>query len=250
MNEIITYEELSMNAHPAIKTQVYDGWILRFANGCTNRANSVNMLYPSRINLEEKINFCESIYELQELAIVFKMTPLSVDILDNILERKDYKKITPTNVMVKPLEMQNNFESKTIITDEINEAWQKEYFKLNDISDKIKIQTHKIIQANIINKTLCASIIENGKMVACGLCVIEREFAGLFDIVVDSDYRGKGRGFEICNSLLISAFEAGAKFAYLQVVADNTQAAALYNKLGFKNLYQYWYRVKGNYQTS
>lgn len=49
MNEIVLYEELSMNAHPAIKTHVYDGWLLRFANGYTNRANSVNMIYPFRL---------------------------------------------------------------------------------------------------------------------------------------------------------------------------------------------------------
>ena len=34
MNEIILYEELSMNAHPAIKTHVYDGWVLSTNIGC------------------------------------------------------------------------------------------------------------------------------------------------------------------------------------------------------------------------
>ena len=54
MNEIILYEELSMNAHPSIKTQLFDGWVLRFADGYTNRANSVNPLYPSEMAIEEK----------------------------------------------------------------------------------------------------------------------------------------------------------------------------------------------------
>ena len=42
--EIRFYEELSLNSHPAIQTNYYDGWLLRFGNGYTARANSVNML--------------------------------------------------------------------------------------------------------------------------------------------------------------------------------------------------------------
>jgi len=249
MNEIILYEELSMNAHPAIKTQVFDGWILRFANGYTNRANSVNMIYPSNLNPLRKIKFCEEIYTSQGLATVFKITPLTVDVIDISLEKKGYKKITPTNLMISPITKCDTSKAQIIITDTIDPKWQKDYFRLNGISDKIKIETDMIIQSNIQNKTLCASIIENETVVASGLCVVEREYAGLFDIIVDSNYRGKGLGVDICISLLNSAIKEGARYAYLQVVADNTPAVALYNKLGFTNCYQYWYRAKGNFRT-
>jgi len=40
-------EELSMNALPALSTVFLNGWILRFSNGYTRRANSVNPIYPS-----------------------------------------------------------------------------------------------------------------------------------------------------------------------------------------------------------
>ena len=39
---IRTLEELSMNALPALQTMLYGGWVLRFANGYTRRANSIN----------------------------------------------------------------------------------------------------------------------------------------------------------------------------------------------------------------
>ena len=69
-NKIRQIEELSLNAHPGIKTELYDGWILRFANGYTNRANSVNMLYGGSINLEEKIDeMLKSKKELADLAV-------------------------------------------------------------------------------------------------------------------------------------------------------------------------------------
>ena len=244
INDIILYEELSMNAHPAIKTQLYDGWILRFANGYTNRANSINPLYPSAIPIEEKINLCEEIYMSQNLTTTYKLTPSSPQIIDDVLNKKGYEVVTPTNVMVKALTATGAFKSKTTIVDKIDRAWQENYFRLNGISDNLKIKTARAIQGNILNKTLCASIVEEDATVACGLCVIERGYAGLFDVIVDLNHRGKGFGFDICNSLLNNAAKMGAKFSYLQVVADNTPAIALYNKLCFNDCYQYWYRVK------
>ena len=77
MNEISLIEEISMNAHPSLKTIVYDGWILRFANGHTNRANSINLTYPGKLPLEEKISECERIYESQGLPTIYKLTVLS-----------------------------------------------------------------------------------------------------------------------------------------------------------------------------
>ena len=244
MNDIILYEELSMNAHPALQTQLYDGWVLRFANGYTYRANSVNPIYPSEMPIEDKIKYCNELYQTQGLSTVYKLTPLSLPILDEILAAKGYEKVTPTNVMTKTLTAPETFESKTIITEKIDSDWQENYFRLNGFSDDSKMQTAKMIQGNIQNKTFCASIFDNGTTVACGLCVVERGYAGLFDITVDSNYRRQGLGFDICSSLLSHAAKFGAKSAYLQVVADNAPAVALYNKLGFNNCYQYCYRVK------
>ncbi len=244
VEKISLFEEVSMNAHPAMKTYLYDGWVLRFANGYTNRANSVSPLYYSTIPVAEKIAFCEEFYTMQELPTVFKLTMASAQDLDRMLEERGYEIVTPTNLMVKCLTHHNITRTEVIISPTITKLWQDNYFRLNGITDSKKTKTAAIIQGNIQNKVFCGMITDNEKVVACGLCVVEREYAGLYDIVVDSSYRRKGYGADICLSLLNAAMNIGAKTAYLQVVVSNTAAMALYQKLGFQDSYQYWYRSK------
>jgi hypothetical protein len=89
-NQVLHIEELSMNAHPALKTALYDGWVLRFSNGYTKRANSVNPIYPSALPFEEKIEHCENAYHRQNLPVVFKLTSELAGTLDSLLENRGY----------------------------------------------------------------------------------------------------------------------------------------------------------------
>ena len=105
------------------------------------------------------------------------------------------------------------------------------------------IPTASAMMDNLQGNVWCAKIIEAGKAVACGLCVEERGYAGLYDIIVDPEYRRHGLGYEMCKALLIEAATAGTESFYLQVMADNGPAIALYEKLGFRPCYSYHYRV-------
>ena len=118
------------------------------------------------------------------------------------------------------------------------------YFTLSGYTDERKINIARQIYGNIKVDVLCGRIINNGTTIACGLCVIERGYAGLFNVVVDETQRGKGYGKDICKSLLSVAKHNGVHTTYLQVVQDNHTAINLYTKLGYGNLYSYWYRVK------
>ncbi len=145
--------------------------------------------------------------------------------------------------MVMDIPEFNTNMSVTVVMNGINENWQNSYFRLNGTSDTL-IPSARKVQSNILPQTLCATILNNSEIVACGLCVIEHNYAGLYDIVVSPQHRQKGYGQDICISLLSNAAKLGATKAYLQVVADNKKAINLYTKLGFKDSYEYWYRAK------
>ncbi|MDR1003098.1 MAG: GNAT family N-acetyltransferase [Oscillospiraceae bacterium] len=243
-DKVLLYEELSLNAHPALQTQLYDGWLLRFANGYTNRANSISPLYPSSLDLHEKITECESRYFSLKLPAVYKLTDHSDLGLDKVLDDLGYAIVTPTYVMDMDL---NSLEFPTgdcVITSRADDNWLNAYFRFSNYTDNVKIETAKQILNNVRSTMICGRILKQGVSVACGSAVIERGYMALLNIVVDEPQRGKGYGREICESLLAASKNLGAHTAYLQVVQDNQKAINLYTKLGYKTLYSYWYRVK------
>ena len=83
-------EEASLEGLPALRSDHYDGWLLRFADGYSRRANSVAPLAPSTIDLDEKIRYCESVNARAGLPCIFKLTEASTpDGLDEALSSRD-----------------------------------------------------------------------------------------------------------------------------------------------------------------
>ena len=101
--DCLIYEMLSFNTHPCLEEEAYDGWIMRFAEGYTKRANSVNVVGKSTISFAEKIKNCEETYVKRNLSTVFKITPMASE-LDEILEKQGYSAVDKTNVMTVDLE--------------------------------------------------------------------------------------------------------------------------------------------------
>lgn len=255
------YEKLSFHAHPCLSEEVYDGWLLRFAQGYTKRANSVSVVGESTLAYQDKISYCEQVYETNNLPVVFKITPMAAE-LDALLEERGYALADKTNVMTVDLTKKgktatkSNGDSKcgmadslcagevSVTTEErITESWQYYYFTFNKVLSAL-VPTAKKIQAKITNPVLCATVYMDKKAVACGLGVMEQGYVGLLDIVVKEEYRGCGFGKVLCKSLLEKAKEKGATAGYLQVVDSNEAAKRLYEGLGFEDVYSYWYRVK------
>ncbi|KQL45788.1 hypothetical protein AN963_12130 [Brevibacillus choshinensis] len=239
-------EERSINAWPALETMVDDGWLLRFADGYTKRANSVYPLYPPTItNLEQKIAACERHYESKGLPTIFKLTPYSQPAgLDALLEQKGYALHADTSVQTVSLERMASPSIQTVqVYEACTDEWVNAFCRLSRKDDEEKRTMSQTLR-KIIPSTCYAALVHEGKVVACGLGVLEREYIGLYDIVTDPSYRKRGFGEQLVLSILQWGVEHGAKHSYLQVVQDNTPALRLYEKLGYKEVYPYWYRIR------
>ncbi|MFF2887812.1 GNAT family N-acetyltransferase [Paenibacillus sp. NPDC057967] len=239
-------EEMSLNGWPALKTVLYDGWLLRFADGYTKRSNSVQPIYGYSGNLDEQINRCEELYRAQGQPTVFKITPFAEPAhLDARLEELGYERIDQTQVKTAsiidlPVPRQGDgFHCWPELTDE----WLDAIARFQGLSDSQKETTRRMLAGHPLRRAF--GLYKRGEVpVAAGLVVLEDGYAGLYDIVTDATERGRGYGERLTRGLLGWARGQGVRMSYLLVVKNNTAANRLYDKLGFMTRYDYWYRVK------
>jgi ribosomal protein S18 acetylase RimI-like enzyme len=238
-------EELSMNAWPALQTLFYDGWVLRFANGYTKRANSIHPLYPSIDDPCEKIAACEQLYQNMNQSTVFKMTSVvQPNGLDALLEERGYRLDSPTSVQTLDLAIKGPTTHQSTVSETLSETWLADCCRLSGIEKRYHTTLRKML-CEPHAQTGFFSIQQHGQTIVCGMGAVQNQYVGLFDIVTDKNYRNQGYGHQLVSDLLAWGKERGAQTAYLQVMLNNSPALRLYSKLGFKESYRYWYRIAG-----
>lgn len=233
-----------MNAWPALVTLFYDGWVLRFANGYTKRANSIHPLYPSIEDPCEKITACEQLYQNKGQRTVFKMTSaVQPSGLDALLEHRGYTLDSPTSVQTLDLDVTNGSAThRSIVSQTLSETWLADCCRLSGIEKRHRPTLRRILSESGV-ETGFIFIQEHEQTIACGMGAVQNHHIGLFDIVTDVNYRNQDYGHQLVTDLLAWVKERGAQTAYLQVMLNNTPALRLYSKLGFKESYRYWYRI-------
>lgn len=238
-------EELSINAWPALQTLVYDGWVLRFADGHTKRANSVNPLYPSSLDVQDKIGTCEQIYGSRGLNVIFKMTSaVHPEDLDAHLAARGYRVDSLTSVQTLSLGDRDDPPAPSArLAESLTDEWLSAYCRMSGVDGQRAPVLGRML-GNIIPARCFASLHDGERAIACGLAVTQDGFTGLYDIVTDREFRGRGYGQQLVLNLLVWGTRQGAHTAYLQVMLDNMPALRLYAGLGFREIYRYWYRIK------
>ena len=275
----LRYEELTLNAFPVLHTEVYDGWIPRFSGGEGYQGNCISPLYLSTRAYEDKIDYCENKFREKGLPCVFKMTPNVPAALDQQLAMRQYELEDKTYIMECSLTsedslsseeaqvlpsgsptgedgaQENNILAKTEIrlSREIDDNWLEAFLTLEGMDKDICPETARAMLNAIRKPVYCAALYENeishgsnadcGRIVGCGLGVVEDNKIGIYDIRVESSFRQNGIGARICRAIMEEGKKEGAQKAFLHVSASNRPAVRLYQGLGFEEAYTYWYRV-------
>lgn len=238
--EILSIEQRTLNAWPALESETAGGWMLRAAGGWTKRANSANPLSPAG-PFEAVKTAAEAFYAGRGLPAIFRITPLAPPDADTALSAAGYTMFDPSLVMTMSLVA--GLGDDRVRIDRVPTAeWLAAYAEANGLPAAIWA-THDAIVHAIALPAAFATCENGGRAVAFGLAVMERGMIGLFDIVTLHAERGRGYGRAVTGALLDWGRREGARASYIQVRSVNEVARNLYDSLGYRQVYGYHYRM-------
>ncbi len=244
-DRLLQIEDAALNAWPAPHQMILDGWLLRFAEGYTKRANSVNTRYASSRPLREKITACEKIYAAQGLPCLFRCPePVSPPALTDALSAAGFVGFEPTLTLGRVLDT-DTIKQADGIRDMPVRDWIRLRARLTG-TPVAQWAMHRTILNCIVPEKALVGLFVDGQPVACGMAVLEGDLLGFFSILTAARERRKGYGRLVMQALSAWGARRGATFGYLQVEGDNDPALAMYAHMGFELCYPYVYYKREN----
>lgn len=147
--------------------------------------------------------------------------------------------------------MINQNEIEFVVCDLENPLHQEKFysFLLEYMNDKMggKITPDALHKHNVINNfpkndsTFILFILHKKIYVGMSVCFINfstfqaKPYFNVHDVIIKSDYRGKGFGKALMKKIIDTAKERDYCKVTLEVREDNTNAQSLYKSLGFKD---------------
>lgn len=242
-------EELAANAWRPTIEQHLGGWRLRFTGGNSRRANSVwPNAAPGVDSIEQALAIAEGFYQRRSASPCFQLCPVVYPLeLPRILAARGYTPRMPTAVHVQSnrqlLTQAGAQDGKVFCSSQLTEEWFDVYTSAAGYAAE-SIPIRRGILSRIGPPAQFIWLEKDGEPAAAGLGVLERGWLGVFCVVTSPDFRQQGCAHGVMRALAEWGLAQGAGQVYLQVEESNQPALNLYDKLGFKRLYQYHYAVK------
>jgi predicted GNAT family acetyltransferase len=236
-------EDAGLTASQPREQAVYDGWLLRYANGKAKRARSVNLIGSGSRPLDEKLAYCAQFYARHALPLLLRLTPFSQPAgIDAELARLGFEAAEDTRVMVAPLDAQPAVAPAEVQLAALDRAeFGAALAALHGLDDE-RAAVERSRFAHAVGDAIHLAALDDGRIVACGSAVIDGDLVGVFGMVTAPEHRGRGLASRLLAALLERARARGCTTAYLQVEAGNAPARHAYSKFGFGDRYAYWYR--------
>jgi GNAT superfamily N-acetyltransferase len=248
--EIARVERGAEAGWPALETATLGPWRCRASQGVTSRANSV-MTTPAlhadaRADWSQLIEWAEAFYRRQALAPTFQISASTVPSnLDEMLADRGYEVEKMSEVhqahvaalIRQPPELGSAFVERR--SHEPDEAWLT--LEFGDPSARRAIQERICRQITV--PQLFASIQREGQTVACARGVMADGLGWVYNMATAPAWRRRGLAAYLLHRLARWCGSLGVGQMYLQVMAQNAPAIALYQRAGFSINHRYHYTV-------
>ncbi|MFW9826266.1 MAG: GNAT family N-acetyltransferase [Candidatus Thorarchaeota archaeon] len=252
--DIKDFQEILMNSWPAHHYYFLNGWIMRFTDGVTSRANSVFPVnYTGNLNaIDEDIEFVEKAYNMFNLPAMFTLPDYfePKDLEEKLLEH-GYREVgCITYTMISPIQQLRketinrditfNFYSKRI------NKFSKFLAKYSSRNQNAQVVLNALVKRIIIPKIKCIIAELNNTVVGTLMGILDPHgFLYIVDMLVHPEFRQQKIATSMFWKLINEwGIKNGAKTIWLQVESENVKAVKLYFKLGFEKAYSYRYFAK------
>jgi len=230
-------DPIALESWPARETEALDGWLLRFTDGFSSRANSVSALAYRGSSLERSIAAAEAAYRARGLTPQFQITPATDPPgLEDMLVRRGYTHRTPTLLMVADAAGVAGAVDVRVSSsvDAPFAALTREGSHSSADGDE-----RLSILARIGHPKAYVTAHESGIAMACGASVAIGDWASVYVMRTTPSARRRGHGRRVLRGIADWALARGASRLYLQVDESNVAAQALYARAGFREAYRY-----------
>jgi GNAT superfamily N-acetyltransferase len=171
----------------------------------------------------------------------FRMSPLASPLVDRFLEEKGWESFGHSCVMHLNLTRMDLSGSLIHIPTKDLSRFIGAAMQIRGFDASLRPGVTEII-SSIKAETGLFLIESDGRPVSTAIIAHEGDLAGLFEIGTLEGERGKGHARAVITAALKWARSRGARRAWLQVEQDNLEATALYASMGFRAVYDYYYR--------
>ncbi len=234
--EAIELEGVAARGWPAPDSAWLGEWLLRAAAGFTARANAVRPLGGPGCPVDEALERVADWYRARGLPSRVQVVVGSS--LDRELSRRGWNAAPAVSVMTATLaaiarRLPEPGAARVRVSDSATPGWLR-LFRGGDTPPVARA----ILEGPPVVGFASLTDDENAP-IAIGRAVVEGPWAGLTAIEVAPAMRRKGHARTVISELTSWSRERGARRAYLEVLATNEPAIALYRSLGFAEHHRY-----------
>ncbi|MFZ5779485.1 MAG: GNAT family N-acetyltransferase [Pseudomonadota bacterium] len=242
LDDVRRLEDLAFAGWPALEMRDVAGWRLRFADGYTKRANSINALAPDAATDVQTVEVLESTYRERGQPPIWRLSPLAPPSIAPLLAGRGYRQIERSLLQVCPLQRSFAASPDVVISERPTPDWLATFAAHSPVKPEHRPAMQRMLES-IAAPAGFAFVQEDGRPAAMAIGAVQDDHMGLFDVLVMPEARRRGLARRVTESLYAWAWRQGARFAYLQVVATNAAAMPLYAAQGFRTVYEYEYRI-------
>lgn len=238
-------EAAGFRAWPAAQVSFDGSWQLRITPGHpSKRLSSLVPLDPfDGRDMQARVAAAERAFVANGLPAAIRQSPLCPPGLPPLLQKLGWHRGYETQVMTGDLDTLDLGTGIDHLPTHDIQRFAEACVRIDSARDTTPATVASIIAA--IEPAAGLFLMEGPDgPTAVGICVQDFDLAGIQQVVVEASARRRGIGRElVCSSLRWGRLR-GARQAWLQVLASNARAIALYESMGFSTAYSYAYWQK------